>query len=164
MHTIDATTSPGHIYGYSILLGIGSGCAMQSGYGIAAATVEPHAIPAAIGFVNVAQAGTIVIALTIAGAVFQNTAFDGLKQALHGLENGNTTLFTDAEIRSAIAGTQSAIFQAGNSQPRDDAVRVIVTFIDNVFILPLVAGIVTLIASAFMKREKLFTPAVAGGG
>jgi hypothetical protein len=54
---------------------MGAGLAQQSAYSIAAAKVAPHEIPAAVSFINIAQIGPIVIALTISGAVFQNVGF-----------------------------------------------------------------------------------------
>jgi hypothetical protein len=71
MHSITSTTAAPTIYGYSVLLAIGAGCTLQSAYSIAAAKVSPQQIPQAIGFINHAQLGSIVIALTISGSVIQ---------------------------------------------------------------------------------------------
>ncbi|KAJ9614200.1 hypothetical protein H2200_002336 [Cladophialophora chaetospira] len=157
MYTIDSDTSPSRIYGYSILLAIGCGAANQSGYSIAAAKVKPEEISAAIGFVNVAQIGSIVISLTIAGTVFQNLAYENLRSAL--VEYG----FTESELRSAVAGTQSAVFQRGTEEVKQLAVKAIIKSMDSVFILTIAAGAVTVVAAAFMRREKLFMQTVAGG-
>jgi hypothetical protein len=157
MYTIDSDTSPSRIYGYSILLAIGCGAGNQAGYSIAAAKVKPEEIAAAIGFINVAQIGSIVISLTIAGSVFQNLAFSNLRSALEG--HG----FTESEIRSAVAGTQSAVFQRGTREVQQLAVKAIIKAMDSVFTLPIAAGAVTLVSSIFMRREKLFMKAVAGG-
>lgn len=157
MHTIDSKTSPSRIYGYSILLAIGSGAGMQSGYSIAAAKVKPDEVSAAIGFINISQIGSIVISLTIAGSVFQNLAFNNLQTALAG--HG----FTDGQIRSALAGTQSVIFQQSNEQVRQQAIDAIIKAMDSVFILPIAAGALAIVCSILMRREKLFMQAVAGG-
>ncbi|KIX92173.1 uncharacterized protein Z520_12166 [Fonsecaea multimorphosa CBS 102226] len=170
MHTIDPHTSPASIYGYSILLGIGSGSAFQSAYSVAATKVKPHETAAAIGFINVAQTGTTVIALTIAGSIFQNVAFDNLKRGLAQVAadggHNSTTLpapYSDAEIHNAISGTQSLIFQQGNAQVRDAAVKAIIDAIDDVYIMGIAAGAVTLVSALLMKRERLFMSVVAGG-
>ncbi|OAP63939.1 hypothetical protein AYL99_03166 [Fonsecaea erecta] len=171
MHTIDPDTSPARIYGYSLLLGIGTGCGMQAGYSVAATKVKPEDTPAAIGFINVAQIGTTVIALTIAGAVFQNGAFDDLKRGLAqvaasaegGSGNSATLLYSDAEIRNAISGTQSLIFQQGDAAVRDAAVRAIIKAIDSVYIMGIAAGAVTLVSALLMRRERLIMNVVAGG-
>ncbi|OQU94038.1 hypothetical protein CLAIMM_00458 [Cladophialophora immunda] len=146
-----------------ILFGVGSGCAMQSAYSVAATKVPPHETAAAIGFINVAQTGTIVVALAIAGSVFQNVAFDNLKRGLAGVSGGtNATRYSDAEIRNAIAGTQSVIFQQGNAEVREAAVGAIIGAIDSVYIMGIAAGAVTLVAALLMRRERLFVKVVAG--
>ncbi|KIW11951.1 hypothetical protein PV08_09224 [Exophiala spinifera] len=157
MYTIDSGTSPSRIYGYSVLLAIGCGAANQSGYSIAAAKVKPEEIAAAIGFINVAQIGSIVISLTIAGSVFQNLAFNNLQSALAGYG------FTESELRSAVAGTQSAVFRHSSDAVRQLAVAAIIKAMNSVFILTIAAGAVTMVSSVFMKRERLFLQAVAGG-
>ena len=47
----------------------------------AAAKVDKKDHPKAIGFINVGQIGTIAIALSIAGCLFQNVGFNDLKHA-----------------------------------------------------------------------------------
>ena len=138
-------------------MAIGAGCALQSGYSIAASKVKPEEVPAVIGFVNVAQIGSIVIALSISGSVFQNLAYKHLSAALAG------SGFTADQIRSALAGTQSPIFQQSTPAEKAAAVAAIIKAMDSVFILVIAAGAVTLVSSVFMKREKLFMKVVAGG-
>ena len=157
MHSITSTTTAPKIYGYSVLLAIGAGSTLQSAYSIAAAKVSPQQIPQAIGFINHAQLGSIVIALTISGTVFQNTALTKLQSALAG------SGFSEADIRGAVAGTQSAVFSRGSPEVKTLALKAIIGAMDNVFILVIVAGAVTLLGSAVMKREKLFLKVVAGG-
>ena len=85
MYTTDSSSSRSIIYGYSILIAIGAGLASQAAYSIGPAKVKPHQVPAVIGFMNVAQIGGIVIALTISSTVYQNLAFKFLQSALAGL-------------------------------------------------------------------------------
>lgn len=62
-------------------MGMGPGITQQLTYSIAAAKIARHEIPAAIGFINIAQIGSMVIAvtaLTISVTVFQNIAFHKL--------------------------------------------------------------------------------------
>ena len=51
-------------------MGMGAGIIQQLTYSIAAAKTARHEIPAAIGFINIAQIGSMVIALTISVTVF----------------------------------------------------------------------------------------------
>jgi hypothetical protein len=157
MYTIDSDTTPSRVYGYSVIMGMGAGLAQQSAYSIAAAKVAPHEIPAAIGFINIAQIGAVVIALTISGAVFQNVAFHKLEEALAGKG------FSVQEVRGAIAGTQSAVFRSGTPEVREAAVKAIIEAMDKVYALVIAAGALMLVSSLFMKRERLFMKVVAGG-
>jgi hypothetical protein len=50
MHTVDVNTSTKVIYGYEVLIAIGSGLTMQTGYSIAVAKVKPSEIQGALGF------------------------------------------------------------------------------------------------------------------
>jgi MFS family permease len=155
LYTINSSTSPGRIYGYSILLAIGCGIVSQCGYGIASAKVKPDEVAVAIGFINIAQIGSGVISLTIAGTIFQNLASHHLRSALAGYG------FSESEIRGAIAGTQSAVFQHGSAEVRQLAIEAVIKAMDSVFILTITAGAVCTVASVFMKSEKVFTIPVA---
>ena len=157
MYTVDATTSTSAIYGYSVLIAIGSGCGMQGGYSIASAKAKPSDVPAAIGFMNCAQIGTGVLALGIAGSVFQNVGFQNLKIALDGMG------FSPEEIRSALAGTQSVVFQHGSAEVKAKALEAIVQTMDKIYVMVMAAGALSFILSFFLKREKLFMAPAAGG-
>jgi len=155
MHTVKADTKPGTVYGYSILVAIGAGAALQAAYSVAAAKVEPRHVPAAIGFMNLAQLGGTTIALTIAGQVFQSYAFMNTKAALAGLG------LSDEDIHGAIAGAQSDLLANVSEEVRAMVLEGIVSAIDKVYLLIVAGGAVTLICSVFLKREKLF---LAPGG
>jgi hypothetical protein len=57
------------------LIAIGAGIGSQVAYSITPVKVHSSKISDSIGFINVAQIGGTVLALSISGAVFQNTAF-----------------------------------------------------------------------------------------
>ncbi|KAB5539589.1 major facilitator superfamily domain-containing protein [Coniochaeta sp. 2T2.1] len=164
MFTINSDTSPARIYGYSVLLAIGTGISAQSAYSVVPVKVAmdprygPRMIPDAISFINMAQIGSIVHALAISGTVFQNLAFRHLQHALAGRG------FTDAELHGAISGTQSQLLSAASEEVRALAVTAIVKAMDQVYILVIVAGALCFLASLPMKREKLFLKMSAGGG
>jgi hypothetical protein len=105
---------------------------------------------------NVAQIGSVAISLTIAGAIFQNIGFIYLKDAL--LEYN----FSDAELRAALAGAQSAILAHGDGIVVDLAIAAIVKTISRIFALVIAGGAFTLVSACFMKMEKLeLNPAAA---
>jgi len=156
MHTITPNTSTAAVYGYSILVAVGAGAASQIAYSVAPAKVQPRDVPSAIGFMNHAQIGTIVISLTISGTIFQNVAFTYLKDSLR--QYGN---FSDEAVRGAIAGTRSQLFADLSVEARASAIDAIVRAMGQVYILVIVAGAVTLVTSVFLKREKLFMTTAA---
>jgi hypothetical protein len=83
-------------------------------------------------------------------------ALGNLRSALAG------SGFSEADIRRAVAGTQSVVFEMGSDRIRALALKAIVDAMDNVFVPVIVAGAVTLLVSLVMKREKLFLKVVAG--
>lgn len=153
---VDATTSKAQIYGYSVLLAIGGGLSQQAAYSVAPAKVAPHRVPDAVGLINTAQIGSIVIALTITSTVFQNIGYKHVSQALSGLN------FTPADIHAALAGAKSAVFESVTPQVKAKVIEGIVKAIGDGYILVITAGAIGTIAAIFLKREKLFMEIGAG--
>jgi len=154
---VGVNTSTSTIYGLSVIIGIGGGLSSQSSYSVVPAKVEPHRVPDAIGFINTAQIGGIVISLAISGTVFQNVAYQHVAQALDGLN------FSPADIHDALAGTGSTVFTNTTPQVRQQVLEGIVSAIQDNYILVMAAGALGLICSLFLKREKLFLEMAAGG-
>jgi hypothetical protein len=156
MYTVTTSSTAATIYGFEILIAIGSGLIGQIGYSVAAAKAKAGEVPAAIGFMNVAQIGSIAISLTIAGSIFQNLGYSFLKDALQEYN------FSDADLRAALAGAQSAILAHGDGRVVDLAIGAIVKTISKIFALAIAGGSLTLVSAVFMKREKLeLNPAAA---
>jgi hypothetical protein len=149
MHTVDPGTSTSGIYGYEVLMAIGAGITMQVAYSVTVVKVKKHDIQNAIGFINVAQIGTIAISLSIAASIFQNRGYINLREALQ--EYG----FSEQELRGALAGAQSAVLMGGDSLAKAKAIAAIVKTLDSVWILTVVAGAVSLLSGVAMKWEKL---------
>jgi hypothetical protein len=149
MFLIGIKTKTAAIYGSEALIAVGSGLAQQTGYSIAAAKVQPYEVPAVIGYINTAQLGAAAIALSISGAIFQNVGFSSLKEALAEYD------FTDNEIRSALAGAQSAILAQSNDNVRELAIGSIVDTVAKIFVMITAAGGLMLDSALFMKPEKL---------
>jgi MFS family permease len=147
---LSPNTPTSQIYGFSILLGIGSGMTMQLGYAVGSLKVPVTDIFSAINLQNIAQIGATVICLVIAGQVFQSTAIDNMTRVLAG--EG----YSQADIRNAVAGTQSTLFQELSKELRADAVQAVTDAIKRAFIIPLVAGMVSVLAALAMRREKIF--------
>ncbi|KAL4977126.1 major facilitator superfamily domain-containing protein [Aspergillus desertorum] len=152
MYTVKTNTSASAIYGYTSLLALGVGAFNQAGYSIVQAKVPKTEIPWALGFMMV---WGIVLALGIAGAIFVNKATSGLLSFLPDSD--------PAEIKNVIAGTASEFFGTLSQEQQSGALDIIVDAIDNVYILLIFAGALGTVLSVFLKREKLFIEAAAGG-
>lgn len=159
MYTVDETTSTSAIYGFSVLIGLGSGSMMQAAYSIGPAKVIPvwEDIPPVIGFINVAQIGGVVHSLAISGVIFQNYAFRYVSAAVKDLH------LSPEQIRSAIAGTNSAVFDTMTTEQQSLAIGGIVNAMQKVYILIATAGALCVVCGALMHREKLFLESSAGG-
>lgn len=143
---------PAQVYGFSILMGVGTGLTMQLGYSVSSLKVAPSDILSAINLQNIAQIGATVICLVVASQVFQSTAVRNLNSVLAGQGHGHG----QTEIRNAVSGAQSALFESLDGNLREAAIRAITEAIRRAFIIPLVAGVVGVVGSLFMKRERLF--------
>ncbi|KAM5490307.1 hypothetical protein MaudMau93_002505 [Microsporum audouinii] len=150
MSTVEVDTPDSNIYGYSIIIGIGTGLCVQASYGIAAAKVKEYEVQHAINYINLAQIGAETISLTVAGTIFQQLAFKNLSLYLAGRG------YTAAELIAAIAGTQSAILQNGSKEVKALAIKAIVEAMKKVYISMIAAGSLQVICSFFLPREKLF--------
>jgi Na+/melibiose symporter-like transporter len=157
MFTIDAATSPAHVYGYEVLIAAGCGLVFQNAYAVAAAKVSKKDQSNALGFINVAQIGTMAFGLSIAGCLFQNLGFQSLKKNLAAYH------LPDAYVQSALAGRISPVFSSTDEDLLRIAVHSIADTIRRLFGTTIAAGAVVFIAGLLMPFEKLNLEAVAGG-
>jgi MFS family permease len=147
---LDPNTSEATIYGLTVVLAVGTGLTMQINYAIAAIKAPAKDMGNAISLQNITQIGCTVIALVIAGQVFQSTAASNLGSVLAG--EG----FSAQEIQAAAAGAQSVVFSQLTGELRDRAILAITQAMQKTFILVIVAGATLLVAGVFMKRERIF--------
>lgn len=160
MHTVTPETEISRVYGFSLFLAIGTGLCAQGGYALAAAKARNmHEIASSIGFMNIAQIGSVALALCISGEIFENEAFKNLTSALAG--DG----FTASQIRDTIAGTDSGVFKTGSPAIQRAAIGAVTNAIDKVYIQAIACGAVQIICGLLMKWEKMdFTPGAAMAG
>ncbi|KAF4634581.1 hypothetical protein G7Y89_g3528 [Cudoniella acicularis] len=149
MHTVDASTNTGAVYGYEVLVAIGAGLSLQVAYSVAVMKVKPEEVFGATGVMNVSQIGSAAIALSLANIIFQNVGFIKLRDALTGRS------FSAEELRGALAGAKSTILASDDPNVQKLAIDAIVDTIGLIWILVIVTGAVSIVSGAFMKREKL---------
>ncbi|MCJ1244005.1 hypothetical protein MMC30_001202 [Trapelia coarctata] len=146
LYTIDENTSTAKIYGYSILLGLGTGAFIQLSFTVVQAKVEKHMLPVAIGFLTFAQLLGPAVALCIANTVFLNEATNGIRALDPSL--------SVQSIQSAISGASSRQIQGISSETQQMALHVIVQAMNKAYILSMTAGALTFgYGSVYEKRE-----------
>jgi hypothetical protein len=129
-------------------VGLGVGVYSQAGFAVAQAKVDPKHVGQAIGFLTTGQLTGAIVSLTVGGTVLINNAASGLSKLLPDV-SGST-------IKNAIAGTAGNFFGTLDPEIRSAALNVIVQAIDKVCILTIMARAVGLVASLFLKHERIF--------
>jgi MFS family permease len=150
---IQTDTSEANIYGYEVLVGIGTGCFIQAGYAVIQAVVPPSEMAYGISYMMLAQLSGIAFGLAISGAIFINKAIQGLIEVLPDVSR--------EELQLAISGTSGAYFRALPDDVRRRATDTIVIALQNVFIPVYVGAAVGLVLSVCFTQRKLFKDAVA---
>jgi MFS family permease len=151
MAYLDPQTPQSYIYGFTIVIAVGTGLTLQIGYAIAGFKTRPEWIGNAIALQNFSQVGGEVIALVLAGQIFQSKAVQNLSAVL--ADRG----FSAADIHSAVAGAQSMLFKELSGDLREQAVLAITQAIQKSFVLVAVAGAALLVSGAAMRVEPLFS-------
>jgi hypothetical protein len=149
-------TPPAHIYGFEILLGVGTGSICQAGYAVIQAVVPPSDMAYGISFAMLGQLGGMGLGLSIAGAVFVNTALNGL-----------TALLPDAsrrDLQLAVAGTSGGYFDSLPDALRDQAIGVLVGALSKVFICVYVGAATCLVLSVCFTVRRIACVVVLGRG
>jgi hypothetical protein len=157
LHTISTTTPSGQIYGYEIMVAAGIGLIWQNAYAIALAKASRKDSSKALGFINLAQLGTISITLAIAGSLFQNLGFHELQKAFAGYP------YPDDYLRSALAGCISPVFSSADENVIHIAVLAVAETIRKMFVLAIAGGSLLIVSSLLMSFEKLNLRIAAAG-
>jgi hypothetical protein len=120
LYKVDTSAKIAAIYGFEALVAIGVGLTFQNGYVLASAAVKSERASACISLINLSQIGGSTVALSIAGAIFQNRGFVMLQHALQGFG------YPNSELRSLMLGAQSEILQHGTEEVKMNAITAIV--------------------------------------
>ncbi|KAE8314706.1 major facilitator superfamily domain-containing protein [Aspergillus transmontanensis] len=147
LYTADLSTSNAKIYGYCILVGAGSGCYAVAGFAVVQSLVPLKDISNAVGAMAISQDLGMVIFLTMAGSIYQNLALQKVTQAMPALGA--------ADITNLVAGTSSRTYQALSGEERDLVTPQITDAMRNIWLLFLVAGIVSFVLTLGLGRTRL---------
>lgn len=140
MFTVDEHTSAAKVYGFSVLIGSGSGAYIQMPFNVAQQITHPNLIPAVVGLITYAQLAAPAFTLSIANAVFLNRAKSALSKIL---PPGAPTL-------SVISGFGSNYLKSTDPKIRRQALHAIVQSMAKVYILIFLAGVLTLILTSIL--------------
>lgn len=140
--TLDSNTSASAVYGYSVLIGIGTGSFLQASYGVSQALVPPEEIPNAIGFISIGQSLGVVLFLSVAGTIFSNEAIKAVTPILVGV--------SETDVEGAIAGTSSGIFETLDQVTRARVVEAIIQSLDKVYGIIIAGGALVFVLSFFL--------------
>jgi len=149
LYTVDQYTPLANVYGYQVLLGLGSGASTQLSFAVASMKVAPVDIPRSTGWEAFAQLGGPTIALSIANSVFLNKAQEGVAGLLPNL----STL----DISTIISDPNSALLRDLPENVQHQVIDVVVQSMSNAYILCVVAGsFVLLLIFRFKVNSKLY--------
>lgn len=151
MYTVDANTSPSHVYGYTVLLGIGAGSYLQAGYAIVQMLVPTEEVGNAVGFMSVSQDLGIVFILAMAGTVYQNLALKRLTPLLAGRPA--------SDVMQVIAGTSNPVFKSLDPELQKRVIGEITRSLSAVWAILIGVGALCFILSLFLKRQRAWPTA-----
>ncbi|KAJ2988786.1 hypothetical protein NUW58_g3795 [Xylaria curta] len=147
MYTVSETTPNANVYGYTILVGAGSGCYIVAGFGIVQSLVPPEEIANAIGAMTISQDLGMVLFLAIAGSIFHNLAVQKVAAVVPNVP--------ESKIGDLIAGTSSATFQLLSDAEKAAVVPQIANALTSIWIFFLAAAALSFIASLPLFKVKL---------
>jgi hypothetical protein len=154
MYTVDLNTSSSRICGYTVILGLGVGLWIQASFAVAQAVVKPKYVPAAVGFITLAQFAGIIIVMEIANTISLNECLTSIPRILPNVPR--------EEIEAAIQGT-SDLLDRLSSDVRTRVLEAIVSGIGKSYALVIAAAALVAFLSFLMKHERLFNVSAAVG-
>ncbi|KAH8690510.1 putative efflux pump antibiotic resistance protein [Talaromyces proteolyticus] len=167
LYTVKTDTTMANLYGYSIILGSGTGLVFNLGFTVSGVTIMKETgngldVQRVISMQNLSQLGFQTVSLLVGGQIFQSLSMASLKQIFIGSN------FSDSQIRSVIAGTQSSLFTSLSPSLQRQAIAAITHAMSRVYILSIASGAITVVSGMIMKKEKLFSKeadniSIAGG-
>ncbi|KAH0343556.1 PLP-dependent transferase, partial [Aureobasidium melanogenum] len=140
---INIHTSVSAIYGYEVLIALGSGAFIQAGYATIQTVVSADDTSYGIAYMMLAQFTGIVMGLSIGGAIFINEALKSLKALL--------PMLPEAQLRSVISGTSSDAISKIPVELPEQTISAVVDSLRNIFIPSYVAAAVALVTAVFLR-------------
>ncbi|KAK1992755.1 hypothetical protein LX36DRAFT_715131 [Colletotrichum falcatum] len=150
MSQIKPNTPLSNIYGFEVLMGVGTGSFMQCGYAIIQHIVSPSQRPQAIGFMMLGQFSGIVLSLAIAGSIFINQALSGLAALMPDVPHSS--------LQQTISGTSGSFFRSLSPDMQKQSAEIIVNALAQTFIIAYVGAAICLVLSCCFTVRILHYP------
>ncbi|KAI4608723.1 Efflux pump dep3 [Alternaria sp. BMP 0032] len=147
MYTVDEATPNANIYGYSILVGAGTGCYIVAGFAIVQSLVPVHEIVNAVGAMTISQDLGMVLFLAISGNLFHNVAVDKVGKSLPDV--------SPMEIGNLIAGSSSKAFQALSDEEKALVIPEIASAMTSIWAFFLAAAALSVVCSVPLLKVNL---------
>lgn len=148
MLTVNQSTAPSYVYGYSILIATGAGSVNPACWAVSQAKAPDGNFVQASAFIGLANALALTLTLTISNSVFLNVATDGIAAALPNLPR--------TQVQAAVAGTNAHLFQTLTDDERTRSLGAITHALSRTYIMVIVGAATSLVFATFMKWEKIF--------
>ncbi|KAJ5972566.1 Major facilitator superfamily domain general substrate transporter [Penicillium vulpinum] len=152
---INIDTPSGVLYGLQIVLGLGAGAYTQAAFAVIQAVVQPGEESNGLTLMLLAQLCGLTFGLSISGAVFVNTASNGLFALLPD--------YPQSQVRQIVSGTSSKLLESISEKLREQALAVIVSSWQNIFMCVSAAAAASLVCSIFMSHKRCNVSPAAGG-
>ncbi|KAK8034599.1 azole resistance protein 1 [Apiospora rasikravindrae] len=148
MTTVRTDTSIANVYGYTILVGFGSGLYVVAGFAVTQSLTPVEDVASSVGFQAIAQVLGSVVFLSVSGNIFFNTG----TQAIRAVLPADTPAPFVADL---IAGSSSAAFESLSQYDGARVIDAITSSMRNVWIFYLAATALSFVLSFFLGRKKL---------
>lgn len=140
-------TGAAAIYGYSTLVGLGTGLFVQTSYPVAQLQVPAADIPRVVAFLGYGQITGIALSLGISSSAFLNTATNKISEILPDVPR--------QLVQQAVTGTGGNFFSELQDQDRRLVLKAIADTIGNIYGMVIAAAGFTIILSVFTKWERI---------
>ncbi|TVY40902.1 Efflux pump, partial [Lachnellula occidentalis] len=147
LHTVNLNTDRARIYGYTAILGFGTGLFVQAPFAIAQAKVQASELQDASSFITAGQISGIAFSLSISNSIFLNLSTKNIAALLPNIPLN--------EIQSLLAGVGASFLDDLSPTQRAAVLGILVHDISRMYIMLITTGVLITILSVFMKREGL---------
>jgi hypothetical protein len=144
---VRAGTGTAAIYGYSVLVGLGTGLFVQTSYPVAQLQVPAAQIPRVVAFLGYGQIVGIALSLSISSSVFLNTATNKISEVLLDIPRN--------VVQQAVTGTGGSFLAELEEHDRGLVLKAISETIGNIYGMVIAAAGFSIILSMFTRWERI---------